>query len=35
LPLGRRLQALDKAGLLAPVAAVPWLGGRRVEFGGG
>ena len=35
LPLGRRHQELLDHGLLAPVDGVPWLGGRRVEFGGG
>src|SRR5438093_529693 len=35
LPLGRRHQELFKSGLLSPVGGVPWLGGRRVEFGGG
>jgi hypothetical protein len=35
LPLGRRHQELDKAGLLRPVTGVPWFGGRRLEFSGG
>jgi hypothetical protein len=35
LPLGRRHQELDEAGLLAPVNGVPWLDGRRIDFGGG
>ena len=35
LPLGRRHQELDKAGLLRPVTSIPWFGGRRLEFGGG
>jgi hypothetical protein len=35
LPLGRRHQELDKAGLLRPITGVPWFGGRRLEFGGG
>jgi hypothetical protein len=35
LPMGRRHQELDKAGLLRPVTGVPWLGGRRLEFSGG
>jgi hypothetical protein len=35
LPLGRRHQELRDGGLLAPVPNIPWLEGRRVEFGGG
>jgi hypothetical protein len=35
LPLGRRHQELLDHGLLAPVDGVPWLGGRRIEYGGG
>jgi hypothetical protein len=35
LPLGRRHKELRDGGLLAPVQNIPWLGGRRVEFGGG
>lgn len=35
LPLGRRHLELRENGLLAPVGGVPWLGGRRIEFGGG
>ena len=35
LPLGRRHQELRENGFLAPVAGIPWFGGRRVEFGGG
>lgn len=35
LPLGRRQQDLDAAGLLRPVKDVPWYGGRTVEFSGG
>jgi hypothetical protein len=35
LPMGRRYQELRESGLLQPVAGVPWLAGRRVEFSGG
>lgn len=35
LPLGRRHAELRDAGLLLPIRAVPWLGGRSVEFAGG
>jgi hypothetical protein len=35
LPLGRRHQELSDNGLLSPVRDIPWLEGRRVEFGGG
>lgn len=35
LPLGKRYRDLYEHGLLHVVAGVPWLGGRRVEFGGG
>ena len=35
LPLGRRRQELREHGLLAPIEGVPWLGRRRIEFGGG
>jgi hypothetical protein len=35
LPLGRRHHELLENGLLSPVRDIPWLEGRRVEFGGG
>lgn len=35
LPLGRRRQALFESELLRCVEDVPWLNGRRVEYGGG
>jgi hypothetical protein len=35
LPLGRRHQELDEAGLLTPIDGIPWLDGRRIEFSGG
>jgi hypothetical protein len=35
LPMGRRYQELRESGLLQPVAGIPWLSGRRVEFSGG
>jgi hypothetical protein len=35
LPLGRRNRELYESGLLAPIDGAPWLGGRRIEFGGG
>lgn len=35
LPLGRRHAELRDAGLLPSIRAVPWLGGRSVEFAGG
>ena len=35
LPLGRRHTELRESGLLAPAPDLPWLGGCRVEFGGG
>jgi hypothetical protein len=35
LPLGRRHQELDEAGLLTPIDGIPWLDGRRIEFRGG
>ena len=35
LPLGRRHQELRENGFLSTVAGIPWLGSRRVQFGGG
>lgn len=35
LPLGRRHRELHENGFLAPISGVPWLGTRRIEFGGG
>jgi hypothetical protein len=35
LALGRRHRELSDAGLLAPLAEIPWLAGRRLEFTGG
>ncbi len=35
LPLGRRFQDLDRAGLLADVPRVPWFAGRTLVFSGG
>jgi hypothetical protein len=35
LPLGRRHRELNENGFLAPISGVPWLGRRRIEFGGG
>jgi hypothetical protein len=35
LALGRRHRELSDAGLLAPLAEIPWLEGRRLEFTGG
>jgi hypothetical protein len=35
VPLGRRHADLLAHGFLAPVARVPWLGGRALEIGGG
>ncbi len=35
LPLGRRYQDLEQAGLLADIPCIPWLGGRDIIFPGG
>lgn len=35
LPLGRRYRELSQNGFLSPIIGVPWLGERRIEFGGG
>jgi len=35
LPLGRRHRELDENRFLSAIDGVPWLAGRRVEFGGG
>ncbi len=35
LPLGRRRQELCDNGMLASLGDIPWLAGRRLEFGGG
>jgi hypothetical protein len=35
LPLGQRFLILEEHRLLKPLAEVPWLGGRTVEFTGG
>jgi len=35
LPLGRRFFDLERKGFLEPVSGLPWLGGRRLEFGRG